>query len=229
MPQSVQASQGQAENDAAAQASTQGHEDHGGGQRCGTAHAGITGPYRRERSTGCAPQRDERFYTYHQKTDAFDALLEQERERMRAMQEEYGRSARNMDYTWVPEVFPQKSEAQQMPVQASSAQIAPQGTRQSQTADVQTAQQGKTQDGAAQQAQANRNAGVQTVQQPVDAADPRVSVEVVQPTTPKTIDLTVSIQIPEAAEPEGEAVQTSPAPQSDKAPLLGCLSQSRCG
>ena len=99
-----------------------------------------------------------------------------------------------------------------MPVQASGAQIAPQGTRQSQTADVQTAQQGKTQDGAAQQAQAKQEAGVQTVQQPVDAADPRVSVEVVQPTTPKTIDLTVSIQIPEAAEPEGEAVQTSLPP-----------------
>ena len=121
-----------------------------------------------------------------------------------------------MDYTWVPEVFPQKSEAQQMPVQASGAQIAPQGTRQSQTADVQTAQQGKTQDGAAQQAQAKQEAGVQTVQQPVDAADPRVSVEVVQPTTPKTIDLTVSIQIPEAAEPEGEAVQTSLPPSQTK-------------
>lgn len=103
-----------------------------------------------------------------------------------------------------------------MPVQASGAQIAPQGTRQSQTADVQTAQQGKTQDGAAQQAQAKQEAGVQTVQQPVDAADPRVSVEVVQPTTPKTIDLTVSIQIPEAAEPEGEAVQTSLPPSQTK-------------
>ena len=210
------ASQGQAENDAAAQASTQGLEDHAAGSA--TAQRMQESPDRIAESGAqdAAPQRDERFYTYHQKTDAFDALLEQERERMRAMQEEYGRSARNMDYTWVPEVFPQKSEAQQMPMQASGAQIAPQGTRQSQTADVQTAQQGKTQDGAAQQAQAKQEAGVQTVQQPVDAADPRVSVEVVQPTTPKTIDLTVSIQIPEAAEPEGEAVQTSLPPSQTK-------------
>ena len=216
MPQSVQASQGQAENDAAAQASTQGMEDHAAGSAAAQRMQESPGRIAESGAQDAAPQRDERFYTYHQKTDAFDALLEQERERMRAMQEEYGRSARNMDYTWVPEVFPQKSEAQQMPVQASSAQIAPQGTRQSQTADVQTAQQGKTQDGAAQQAQAKQEAGVQTVQQPVDAADPRVSVEVVQPTTPKTIDLTVSIQIPEAAEPEGEAVQTSLPPSQTK-------------
>ena len=214
MPQSVQASQGQAENDAAAQASTQGMEDHAAGSAAAQRMQESPGRIAESGAQDAAPQRDERFYTYHQKTDAFDALLEQERERMRAMQEEYGRSARNMDYTWVPEVFPQKSEAQQ--VQASGAQIAPQGTRQSQTADVQTAQQGKTQDGAAQQAQAKQEAGVQTVQQPVDAADPRVSVEVVQPTTPKTIDLTVSIQIPEAAEPEGEAVQTSLPPSQTK-------------
>lgn len=210
------ASQGQAENDAAAQASTQGLEDHAAGSATAQRMQESPGRIAESGAQDAAPQSDERFYTYHQKTDAFDALLEQERERMRAMQEEYGRSARNMDYTWVPEVFPQKSEAQQMPVQASSAQIAPQGTRQSQTADVQTAQQGKTQDGAAQQAQAKQEAGVQTVQQPVDAADPRVSVEVVQPTTPKTIDLTVSIQIPEAAEPEGEAVQTSLPPSQTK-------------
>lgn len=216
MPQSVQASQGQAENDAAAQASTQGMEDHAAGSAAAQRMQESPGRIAESGAQDAAPQRDERFYTYHQKTDAFDALLEQERERMRAMQEEYGRSARNMDYTWVPEVFPQKSEAQQMPVQASGAQIAPQGTRQSQTADVQTAQQGKTQDGAAQQAQAKQEAGVQTVQQPVDAAEPRVSVEVVQPTTPKTIDLTVSIQIPEAAEPEGEAVQTSLPPSQTK-------------
>lgn len=216
MPQSVQASQGQAENDAVAQASTQGMEDHAAGSAAAQCMQESPGRIAESGAQDAAPQRDERFYTYHQKTDAFDALLEQERERMRAMQEEYGRSARNMDYTWVPEVFPQKSEAQQMPVQASGAQIAPQGTRQSQTADVQTAQQGKTQDGAAQQAQAKQEAGVQTVQQPVDAADPRVSVEVVQPTTPKTIDLTVSIQIPEAAEPEGEAVQTSLPPSQTK-------------
>lgn len=214
MPQSVQASQGQAENDAAAQASTQGMEDHAAGSAAAQRMQESPGRIAESGAQDAAPQRDERFYTYHQKTDAFDALLEQERERMRAMQEEYGRSARNMDYTWVPEVFPQKSEAQQ--VHASGAQIAPQGTRQSQTADVQTAQQGKTQDGAAQQAQAKQEAGVQTVQQPVDAADPRVSVEVVQPTTPKTIDLTVSIQIPEAAEPEGEAVQTSLPPSQTK-------------
>ena len=144
MPQSVQASQGQAENDAATQASTQGMEDHAAGSAAAQCMQESPGRIAESGAQDAAPQRDERFYTYHQKTDAFDALLEQERERMRAMQEEYGRSARNMDYTWVPEVFPQKSEAQQVQVQASGAQIAPQGTRQSQTADVQTGQQSKT-------------------------------------------------------------------------------------
>ena len=214
MPQSVQASQGQAENDAAVQASTQGMEDHAAGSAAAQRMQESPDRIAESGAQDAAPPRDERFYTYHQKTDAFDALLEQERERMRAMQEEYGRSARNMDYTWVPEVFPQKPEAQQ--VQASGAQTAPQGMRQSQTADVQTAQPGKAQDGAAQQAQAKQEAGVQAAQQPAEAADPRVSVEVVQPTTPKTIDLTVSIQIPEAAAQAEEAAETSLPPSQTK-------------
>lgn len=49
--------------------------------------------------------RDSRFYTFNQKSDEFDELLNKERERIRSMEEEYNRRIDEMDYTWVPEVF----------------------------------------------------------------------------------------------------------------------------
>ena len=57
------------------------------------------------------PRRaDDRFYTYHQKTEAFEELLNKEKERIRELEESYSRSASNLDFTWVPEAFPQKQK-----------------------------------------------------------------------------------------------------------------------
>lgn len=84
--------------------------------------------------------RDDRFFTYHQKTEAFEELLNKEKERIRELEESYSKSAPNLDYTWVPEVFPQKQKE--------------------------------------------------------EAAAEEPEVEVVQPETPKTIDLTISVTLP---------------------------------
>lgn len=59
---------------------------------------------------GAKEERDNRFYTFNKKNDAFDELLEKERERMRSMEEAYNRQLTDMDYTWVPEVFPPREE-----------------------------------------------------------------------------------------------------------------------
>ena len=99
---------------------------------------------------------DDRFYTYHQKTEAFEELLNKEKERIRELEESYSRSAPNLDYTWVPEVFPQRQKTQ--PEDAEKT----------------------------------------------EKAEP--AVEVVQPATPKTIDLTLSISLPDdREEPEQKA------------------------
>ncbi len=49
---------------------------------------------------------DERFYTYNQKFDAFQELLDKERERLKNLEDSYNRDKEAMDYTWVGEVFP---------------------------------------------------------------------------------------------------------------------------
>lgn len=50
---------------------------------------------------------DERFYTYNQKFDAFQELLDKERERLRNLEDSYKQNKEVMDYAWVGEVFPE--------------------------------------------------------------------------------------------------------------------------
>lgn len=113
------------------------------------------------------PKHDERFHTYHQKTDAFDELLKQEKERVDAMQEEYGRSPRNLDYTWVSEVFPPKRDE---PIAAG--QVEAENTHPKQEAQ------------SPQPQPETEPARTPIAEVP---AQPDVSVEVVQPTTPKRL------------------------------------------
>ena len=54
---------------------------------------------------GCSG--DERFYTYNQKFDAFQELLDKERERLKNLEGSYNRDKEAMDYTWAGEVFPE--------------------------------------------------------------------------------------------------------------------------
>ena len=112
-----------------------------------TAAQPQTEPRTLTEETAEPKKADDRFYTYHQKTEAFEELLNKEKERIRELEESYSRSAPNLDYTWVPEVFPQKQKTQ-----------------------------------------------------PEAAEKTEPAVEVVQPTTPKTIDLTLSISLPDDKE-----------------------------
>ncbi|MGN0735448.1 MAG: zinc-ribbon domain-containing protein [Anaerovoracaceae bacterium] len=59
---------------------------------------------------------DERFYTYNQKFDAFQELLDKERERLKDLEESYNREKEVMDYTWAGEVLPEhEAEPEQEP------------------------------------------------------------------------------------------------------------------
>ena len=52
--------------------------------------------------------QDDRFFTFNQKNDEFQKLLDKEKERVQNLEDEYNRQFAEMDYTWVPEVFPVK-------------------------------------------------------------------------------------------------------------------------
>lgn len=74
-----------------------------------------------------APKRtgDERFYTYNQKFDAFQELLDKERERLKNLEDSYNQDKEAMDYTWVDDVFPElpaKPEPQPEPEQEDEPQ-----------------------------------------------------------------------------------------------------------
>ncbi|MBQ4649303.1 MAG: zinc ribbon domain-containing protein [Firmicutes bacterium] len=56
---------------------------------------------------------DEKFYTYNQKFDAFQELLEKEKERLKELEDSYKADKESMDYTWVGEVFPEIREQKQ--------------------------------------------------------------------------------------------------------------------
>ena len=51
---------------------------------------------------------DDRFFTFNQKNNEFQKLLDKEKERVQNLEQEYNRQFAEMDYTWVPEVFPVK-------------------------------------------------------------------------------------------------------------------------
>ncbi len=51
---------------------------------------------------------DDRFYTFNQKNNAFQELLDKEKERVQSLEDEYNKQLAEMDYTWVPDVFPAK-------------------------------------------------------------------------------------------------------------------------
>ncbi len=59
-----------------------------------------------QESTPAEEARDPRFYTFNKKTDEFQELLEKEKARVKALEDEYNRQLTEMDYTWVPEVLP---------------------------------------------------------------------------------------------------------------------------
>lgn len=67
-----------------------------------------------------APKRtgDERFYTYNQKFDAFQELLDKERERLKNLEDSYNQDKEAMDYTWVGDVFPELDKKAHQPAVA---------------------------------------------------------------------------------------------------------------
>ena len=49
---------------------------------------------------------DDRFKTFNRKNSEFQELLDREKQRVQSLEEEYNRQLAEMDYTWVPDVFP---------------------------------------------------------------------------------------------------------------------------
>lgn len=64
---------------------------------------------------------DDRFYTFNQKNNAFQELLDKEKERVRSLEDEYNKQLAEMDYTWVPDVFPAKHKPE--PVKEIQAEL----------------------------------------------------------------------------------------------------------
>lgn len=56
---------------------------------------------------------DDKFNTYNQKRDAFQELLEKEKERLEERTGSYKQNLENMDYTWVGQVFPELKKEKQ--------------------------------------------------------------------------------------------------------------------
>ena len=54
--------------------------------------------------------QDDRFHTFNKKNDEFQELLDKEKQRVKNMEDEYNKQFAEMDYTWVPDVFPAMSK-----------------------------------------------------------------------------------------------------------------------
>ncbi len=58
----------------------------------------------------------EKFYTYNQKKEAFQELLDKEYERLRGMEEDNRPDAESLEYTWAGRLFPEKKVAEEAAV-----------------------------------------------------------------------------------------------------------------
>ena len=153
--------------------------------------------------------QDNRFYTFNKKNGEFQELLDKEKQRVKNMEDEYNKQFADMDYTWVPDVFPAMSrrEAAAPEVATGAAQSAvdqvaeqpsqaeqPELTQQ-QEATPQAAA-AATELAPATDAEAAEDAQWQELEQALRTAEPQadtddtVLIGIVQPATPHTVDLT---------------------------------------
>lgn len=148
------------------------------------------------------PNPDARFYTFNQKNDAFQELLNKEKERVRSMENEYNRQFAEMDYTWIPEVFPERRKTDEKIEEKKPLETS------------------KNTEAAENKAEADREETVKTkefspsfrIKEAVNQEKPQNHVvEVQQPKTPNIVDLT------KAPEEEAEnAEKKEDSPSNDK-------------
>lgn len=117
---------------------------------------------------------DDRFYTFNQKNNAFQELLDKEKERVRSLEDEYNKQLAEMDYTWVPDVFPAKHKPE--PVKEIQAEP----------------DEGPVTETQEPSGTGESLADVATLSEP----DEPVLIGVVQPQTPQVLDLTKETVIP---------------------------------
>lgn len=118
--------------------------------------------------------KDDRFFTFNQKNDEFQQLLDKEKERVRNLEAEYNRQFAEMDYTWVPEVFPVKRRSEQKTDTKAEPKVEPRKETESKKEPA------KETEGAAD----------------------TVLIGVTQPITPNTVDFTIESLSPR--EPQAE-------------------------
>ena len=146
---------------------------------------------------------DARFFTFNQKNDAFQELVEKEKERVRNMEDEYNRQLAEMDYTWVPEVFPLrgKFESGQTAYSehgAEKTKEVPQATKTAETDDRK-----ESLDILRQKAESKTKNESEKAQ--------NVVIEVKQPKTPNIVDLTKTTEKPEEKAENAEKKDDSPS------------------
>lgn len=91
-----------------------------------TIIAGLAGTEGRGGEPYISPRTgDERFYTYNQKFDAFQELLDKERERLKKLEDSYNHDKDALDYTWVGEVFPELNKTVTHVRESREPEIAP--------------------------------------------------------------------------------------------------------
>ena len=153
--------------------------------------------------------QENRFYTFNKKNDEFQELLDKEKQRVKNMEDEYNKQFADMDYTWVPDVFPAMSRREaaapevatgaaqsavdqvaEQPSQAEQPELTQQQEATPQAAAAATELAPATDAEAAEDAQWQELEQALRTAEPQADADDTVLIGIVQPATPHTVDLT---------------------------------------
>ena len=178
---------------------------------------------------------DARFYTFNQKNDAFQELLDKEKERVRSMEDEYNRQFAEMDYTWVPEVFPSRRKKEQ----EGEAELSFPAVNKIEEKEAEQSKEDKEETSRAEAVKIKEVPPVTDVKEAFDITDiteredePKVAIEsekaqnyviaVQQPKTPNIVDLTgAAEEKTENAEKKEESPSNDKLRYSDIFPRVG--------
>lgn len=168
-----------------------------------------------------APKRtgDERFYTYNQKFDAFQELLDKERERLKNLEDSYNQDKEAMGYTWVEDVFPEFDKKAHQPADEPELEFSAE-LQQETEPEPEPPTEPEFPTERENEPELELPAVPEFQPEPVQESEPQKPLEVVAveaPSLTMAVDLT---QVKEKIEENGEAPGEAPAeePVEDSSP-----------
>ncbi|MGN1414188.1 MAG: zinc ribbon domain-containing protein [Anaerovoracaceae bacterium] len=144
----------------------------------------------------------EKFYTYNEKKEAFQELLDKEYERLRSMEEERKPDAESLEFTWAGRLFPQQDEETENQLEAVPQQETASGDTIDFSPIREEAKLRSQMDRDPEQAVETEESEVSAAEEPEPEMIAAEEVKAEEPSAEEPVDEEPSVEEPSAEDPE---------------------------